>query len=249
MRAVRALLNGITRSVALALAGLLGACGDQPPAPDWQVNASSALERSLDAWLAGDSRVADQEFERVKIEIARTGRPALLARAELARCASRLASLVLETCAGYEALARDAEPAERAYAAYLAGRATPDDVARLPERHRPLAGPAATPAGDVAAIDGMPDPLARLVAAAVSLQAGRADPRVVALAVDTASSQGWRRPLLAWLEVQARQAATSGDVEGEARIRRRIELVAPPAESAATTRASPLAEHAPSASP
>ena len=226
----------------LALAGLLGACTSQPPAPDWQVNASSALELSLDAWLVGDTRSADQEFERARFEIARTGRPALLARAELARCAARVASLVLEPCAGYESLARDAEPAEQAYAAYLAGRATPADADRLPERHRPLAAAAATPAGDLAAIDAMQDPLARLVGAAVSLQAGRADPRVVAAAVETASAQGWRRPLLAWLEVQARQATASGDVESEARIRRRLALIGPPAGASAVIGASPPAE-------
>ena len=71
----------------------------------------------------------------------------------------------------------------------------------------------------------MEDPLARLVGAAVSLQSGRADGGVVALAVETASAQGWRRPLLAWLHVQARQAETAGDANAAARIRRRIELV------------------------
>ena len=226
----------------LAVAGLLGACASQPPAPDWQVNASSALERSFDAWLAGDTRIADQEFEHVRSEIARTGQPALLARAELARCAARVASLVLEPCAGYESLARDAEAPEQAYAAYLAGHATPADADRLPERHRPLAAPAATPAGDLAAIGAMQDPLARLVGAAVSLQTGRADPRVVALAVETAAAQGWRRPLLAWLDVQARQAAASGDAPGEARIRRRLALIGPPADPSAATRPSPPAE-------
>ena len=42
----------------------------------------------------------------------------------------------------------------------------------------------------------------RLVAAGVLLQTGRADPGVIAQAVDTASAQGWRRPLLAWLGVR-----------------------------------------------
>jgi hypothetical protein len=210
---------------ALALAALLSACAAQPPAPEWQANASGSLERSLDAWLSGDTRVAGEEFERVRREIARTGRPALLARAELARCAGRGASLLLEPCAGYQALVADAEPAERAYAAYLAGHAGAAEAALLPQRHRALAAAAATPASDLAALRRMEDPLARLVGAAVSLQSGRADREVVALAVDTASAQGWRRPLLAWLHVQARQAEAAGEADAAARIRRRIELV------------------------
>ena len=126
---------------------------------------------------------------------------------------------------GFDAVASDAEPAERAYAAFLAGRATAQDAERLPEQHRPLVAATATPASDLAAIGHMNDPFSRLVGAAVSLQAGRAGPAVVALAVDAASAQGWRRPLLAWLEVQLRLAERNGDIAAAERIRRRIGLV------------------------
>ena len=64
-----------------------------------------------------------------------------------------------------------------------------------------------------------------LVAAAVLLRQGRATPAVVAQAVDTASGQGWRRPLLAWLGVQARWAEQGGQADEAARIRRRMDLV------------------------
>lgn len=209
--------------IVVALA--LGACANNPPTPDWQVNAKSGIDRALAAYLAGNARAEAQEFETVRVEIARTGRPALLARAELVRCAGRVASLVVEPCAAFEALAPDAEPAERAYAAYLAGRATAQDAQLLPERHRALAAAAATPASDLAALAHMTDPLAKLVGAAVSLQLGRADAGVVGLAVDTASAQGWRRPLLAWLQVQLRQAESAGDGAAAEKIRRRIGLV------------------------
>jgi hypothetical protein len=43
--------------------------------------------------------------------------------------------------------------------------------------------------------------------------------------VDTASEQGWRRPLLAWLGVQEKRASDAGDSETAARIRRRIDLI------------------------
>ncbi|MBL8339797.1 MAG: hypothetical protein JNM97_23735, partial [Rhodoferax sp.] len=57
------------------------------------------------------------------------------------------------------------------------------------------------------------------------LQTGRADPAVIALATETASAQGWRRPLLAWLGVQAQRAAAAGDGAEAERIRRRMALV------------------------
>jgi hypothetical protein len=69
------------------------------------------------------------------------------------------------------------------------------------------------------------EPLTRLVAAAVVFQAGRASPALVTLAVDTASAQGWRRPLLAWLSVQARLAELAGQTDELQRLRRRMDLL------------------------
>jgi hypothetical protein len=76
--------------------------------------------------------------------------------------------------------------------------------------------------GSVQAID---DPLSRLIAIGVLFQAGKASPPMIALAADTASSQGWRRPLLAWLKVQAMLAQRAGDGEEAQRLARRIRLV------------------------
>ncbi len=208
--------------VGVALLALLGAgCGNRPPTPDWQMNAFDALQRASSAWLNGDTRIEAVEFARARGSVARTGRADLLARLELARCAWRVASLSFEDCSGYAALAADAAAAERAYAAYLAGTATPADAALLPEAHRGV------PAGGAEAVARIEDPLARLVAAGVVLRSGRATPALLALASDTASAQGWRRPLLAWLEVQARRAADAGQDDEAARLRRRIELAAP----------------------
>jgi hypothetical protein len=46
------------------------------------------------------------------------------------------------------------------------------------------------------------------------------------LATETASAQGWRRPLLAWLGVQAARAEQAGAAEEAQRIRRRMALAA-----------------------
>jgi hypothetical protein len=209
------------RCLPLLIATLLAACASAPPPPDWKLNAQGALERAQDAYLAGNSAIEAVEFARARAEITRTGRADLLARAELVRCATRVASLVLEPCAAYDALAQDAAPPERAYARYLAGQASAADVALLPPQHRAPAQPGAGGAA-VAALD---DPLARLVAAGVLMRRGQADPLTITTAIDAASSQGWRRPLLAWLGVQAYRAEQSDDRTALAQIRRRIALV------------------------
>ncbi len=201
---------------------LLAGCASGPPPPDWQMNAKASLERATEAYLSGNTRVEVAEFARARTELARTGRADLLARAELTRCAAHVASLEFDDCPAFAALAQDAQPAERAYANYLIGKATAADAALLPSAQRELGS------GGTAAIAAMPDPLSRLVAAGVLLRSGRADPGLYAVAADTASAQGWSRPLLAWLHLRAQRAEASADTELAARLRRRIELVLNP---------------------
>jgi hypothetical protein len=209
-----------SRIAVLAAACLIAACGSPPPAPSWRAGAADSLQRYSVAYLKGDARTEGVEFERARAELASTGQPAMVARAELTRCAVQVASLVFEPCAGFEKLRRDVPPAERAYADYIAGRVTPADVPLVPEQHRAVA------AGreDAGTLQSIGDPVSRLVAAGVLLRTGRATPQVVQVAVDTASQQGWRRPLLAWLGVQAQRAERAGHKDEAERIRRRMAI-------------------------
>ncbi|MCA0213145.1 MAG: hypothetical protein LCH79_08215 [Proteobacteria bacterium] len=213
-------MNGKALSTLVVMAAL-SACSSTPSPPDWQMNARGALDAFTNAYMTGNTRVEVAEFSRARSALAATGQPELVARAELLRCAAQVASLVLQPCDGFEPLRQDAPAAERAYAAWLAGQAQPADAALLPAAQR------AVLSGGAEAVKGIADPLSRLVAAGVLMRMGRATPEVLALAVDTASAQGWRRPLLAWLGVQAQRAEAAGAADEAARIRRRMALVAP----------------------
>ena len=203
---------------------LIGACASGPPVPDWESNAKTSMDHAVAAYLAGDTRLADSDFERARSEIARTGRIDLLGRAELVRCAARVASLVFEPCQGFEKLRADAAAPERAYADYLTARVQPQNIALLPPQHRAVAAILSAEAA-TAPLRGIEDPLSRLVAIGVLFQAGRAHPTAIADAVETASAQGWRRPLLAWLNVQLALAEKAADTGETARLRRRIGVV------------------------
>ena len=76
-----------------------------------------------------------------------------------------------------------------------------------------------------ARLQALSDPLARLVAASVLLKKGLISPVDIQVALDTASAQGWRRPLLAWLGVQHQRATAAGDLEAASALQRRIDLV------------------------
>jgi len=188
----------MTRAPAAALfALLLAGCSSGPPPLDWQANSFTAMQRFTRNYLAGNSRAADQEFSSVKEELSATGRLDLVARAELVRCAARAASLEFDNCPGFEKLRAGAGAEELAYAEYLAGR-----------------GQRAT----------SEDALSRLVFLGVQFHSGNANPESIAAAIDIASAQGWRRPLLAWLGVQEKRAEAAGDQAALERIRRRIAL-------------------------
>lgn len=201
-----------------ALVAALAGCGSSPVAPDWQVAAHGALGAYQQAYFSGNTRAAEAELARARRELGATGRPDLLARAELFRCALQAAALDFDDCPGYRRHAADAAPPERAYAAYLAGAWQGLNAALLPAQQR------AVPARGNEALGAIAEPLARLVAAGVLLRAGRIAPAGIAAAIDTASAQGWRRPLLAWLGVELKRAEAAGDQDAAARLRRRIEL-------------------------
>ena len=195
---------------------LLAGCASKAPVPAWQPNAKDALDGFTDDYLRGNTSAANAEFARARRETASTGRADLVAQVELVRCATLAASLEFDDCPGFAALAPDANAQQRAYAAYLAGRWEGLDTAALPEQHRPVVA-----SGSMA---GVTDPLARLVAAGALFKAGRIRLEDIAAATETASGQGWRRPLLMWLGVQLKQAEAAGDATAVERLKRRIAL-------------------------
>lgn len=214
-------MNFCRRLQRLAVVALcLTACAGHPPA-DWQVNARDSLDDAVEAYLSGNDRLAARQFARGKSEVARTGRLPLAARVELLYCAARVASLDFDDCPAYQPLSRDAAPAEQAYARYLSGQAQPADWPLLPVTAREVSA-STTPETSLATID---NPFARLLTAAVLLRRGQANDGIIATAVDAASAQGWRRPLLAWLKVQQSRALSKGSADEAARLQRRIELL------------------------
>lgn len=204
---------------------LLTACASSPVTPAWEANARSALDNTVQNYLTGNTKAEEQDFSRAYKELAATGRADLLARAELTRCAARVASLVFDDCPAFKQLAPDAGVEQRAYADYVAGRWQGLNGALLPKHHATVLASPANPA----VLMQIQDPLSRLVAAGAMLQHGALRPEtlvdVAAMAAATASEQAWRRPLLAWLGLQAKQAETRGDADQTNRLNRRIALI------------------------
>lgn len=204
---------------ALFAVALLAACGSTPPSPDWKINTQAALEGFEKAYLDGNVVSAERNFARARAEAARTGLPEWVARVELARCATRAAALDFDACPAYAALRDGATAEEENYAAFIAGDWQRVDAKLLPKQY------AAVLKGGAAELAGIKDPLSRLIAAGVLFRQGAITPQGIATAIDTASGQGWRRPLLAWLGVELKRAEAAGDAAAVVQLRRRITLV------------------------
>lgn len=207
----------------LVIAALMAGCSNSPPPPDWKMNAVSLLEHYQARWLEGDTGAADLALEKSRQEIARTGRLDLLARVELAACGTRIAALDFGACSAYTALAQEAADADKTYARFISGDWSGLDARLVPSQYAALVGARDAATANRAATE-IKAPLPRLIAAGLLFKQGRAEPATLALATDTASERGWRRPLLTWLSVQLQRAQAAGDARAAAHLQRRISL-------------------------
>lgn len=219
---------------ALGALSLLAACSSTPPPPEWKANAAAALQAYSTAQLSGNTRLAEFEFKQAQSEISRTGRLDLMARAELTRCAAQVASLDWSPCTAVDASAKNAPAEEKAYAHFLAGQwegLNPDllplHYRKLVVQHQGLRAPGA-PSGvqpPPSLLQTISDPLARLIAASVLLKRQQLPPSEWAVATETASAQGWRRPLLAWLGMALKGAYAANQTDAATALQARIDVV------------------------
>jgi hypothetical protein len=218
-------LAGICALLASALLG----CSSGPVAPDWQGDAFAAANSFTQAYLRGEQTLASHALARARSAVAQTGRPERMARLELLACALQVASLEFNDCPAYRRLAMDAQPPEQAYAAFLSGQWQGLKPEQLPSTYQAFVRKAGTGATSDHLLDGIEQPLSRLIAAGVLQRRGHIGTADLQTASDTASDQGWRRPLMAWLGWQLQQV--QGDAATAARLQRRIDLAAPPKRS------------------
>jgi len=204
---------------------LLTACGSGgPPPPDWKTDAADSIERYQKHALLGENTLAERYFQQAITATGGAGRVTDTARLWLVHCATRRAMLIDDPCAEYAELARiDPDAADQAYYLFLTLRWGAIDIDLLPKQHRELVrAPADVRPSQLANVD---DPLAQLLGASLLVMRLEADAATLTLATETASSQGWRRPLLTYLKLQEAQAKSQGDTAQLERLAQRIELI------------------------
>jgi len=204
---------------------LLTACGSGgPPPPDWKTDAADLIARYKKHALQGENTLAERYFQQAVHATGGAGRVTETARLWLVHCATRRAMLIDDPCSEYVELARNENNVEdRAYYRFLTLDWNALDVDQLPGQHRDLVRAAA--GTRPAQLPRINDPLARLLGASLLVMRQEADAATLALATESASSQGWRQPLLTYLKLQQKQAQSQGNAAELARLAQRIQLV------------------------
>lgn len=201
----------------------LSACGGGTVVPDWQINAQTAMQRYTQYFLQGQVQRADASFSQARKAVATTGNIDAVAHLELVRCGLHTAALDFTPCSGYNQLAAlTRDPADAAYARFISGDWQGLNRALLPPQYAAFAAAAAGSDESQPRIRAISDPVSQLIATGLSIRQGKVDDATLQAAVDTASTQGWRRPLLTYLKLQQQR---STDPTALAALRTRIKLV------------------------
>lgn len=204
---------------------LLTACGSGgPPVPDWKSDSVDFIERYKKHALLGENTLAERFFQQALRATGGAGRVGETGRLWLVHCATRRASLLDDDCSEYADLAKvDTSAEDRAYYQFVTLNWSGLGAAKLPAHYAALVK--SEPARINAQIAAIKDPLSRLLAASLVTLRGQADHATLVLAMETASAQGWRQPLLTYLKLLEKSATERGAASEQQTYALRIRLI------------------------
>lgn len=196
--------------------------------PDWKSASFNHLEQYKKYFLSGRDQLATIQFQKAVDEIKNSGNLSLLATAYLTRSALRVAVLEPPQNREYlEILKADPTDDQKDYYLLLEGKFAEIQKNNLPASYQDLAE--ALEGGNeeritIAVLD-IPDDLSRLIAVGLVARYRVENEAVLTSAVDLASRNGWRKPLLIYLARLESYHQRINETDKAEKIRRKIELL------------------------
>lgn len=205
----------------------MGGCGGKT-APEWTRASFNHLESYKKNYLRGNEHLAELSFRKAIEEIKTSGDIRIMEKTYLTKYAVQIASLETFDDREYIRLAGIQQRLKYLnYYYFLKGLFTEVDFRELPVQYvrvfkASLDGNQREIDQEVSAID---DPLSRLVAAGLMVQKDQNSEFILSAAIQTASAQGWKKPLLAYLKKLQLYYNAKGDIKKSSSIQHHIELI------------------------
>lgn len=173
------------------------------PIPDWLNTSYNQLENYKKSYLSGKEKIAAIQFKDAINEIKKSGDMEILSRAYLIRMALQVTAL--EDMDEEEYLKIDAlQPSlpNRSFYAFLKGEINQVGDSLLPLQYSGFCRALRQSTGteSLQEIEKIEDPLSQLIALGIMVRLHQDNENVLKKAIDAASAQGWKKPLLAYLE-------------------------------------------------
>lgn len=213
---------------ALLFVLLIWGCGFATPAPVWKDNAYRQLDEYKTSFLTGREASSEPHFAKARRDITSGNDVGLLAIAYLTKYALHTASLESFDSGEFAKLHRlEPHPSDMAYCHFLKGNFSAVDIKVLPSRYvgilkAALNSDLAMAAREISAFD---DPLSRLIACGVWVRYLPSDEAILQIGISTASANGWRRPLWAYLSKLHSYYLEKGDLNKAAATKERLDLL------------------------
>jgi hypothetical protein len=208
---------------------LIAACGGTK-SPEWYLASSQQIDKFEKNYLSGEKAdITELNFSKTVEEIKKSGDLDRLEKAWLTRMALSVALLKDPDSSDYKKIeAVQSVPENSNFYKFLTGDMMKVDNALLPNQYRKfqkaLANKNSAEADD--AIASMKDnPISQLIAAGLAVRGKIESEAIFQVAVETASVNGWKAALLAWLERMAAFYETRGEAGKARSIHERIELI------------------------
>jgi alkylhydroperoxidase/carboxymuconolactone decarboxylase family protein YurZ len=212
----------------IAVFFLLVGCGTTKPTASWLSAGYNQLDSYKKHYLSGQDKVADLQFNDALKEIKKSGDLELLARTHLIRMALQMATLQDLSSAEYLKIeAVHPSPANRNFYAFLQGETAQVDAKLLPEQYLSFIETLRRPGeGErLRAIEQLEDPVSQLIAVGILVRMGQENEALLQRAIATASAEGWKKALLAYLARLQAYYAGKQEMSKALTIEQRINLI------------------------
>jgi hypothetical protein len=221
-------MKTLSRCIAIIVVFLgLGGCASTA-VPLWQTASFNHMDTFKQYYLAGDEKNAERYFSKAITEIKKSGRMDILGKGYLTKYGVQAATL--EAISGSEFLEINNVRPDRInmnFYSFLTGTFDTVDTEILPPRYKHFIltfqdGTIDDLNHDIAQIK---DPLSRLIAAGLTIKHRRYNEATLKIALHTASIEGWKKALVAYLKQLQSLYEHNGHTEKAERIQKQLNIL------------------------